>query len=261
MNAKLFSMYDHFRNHPYVEGQPYIPFYNDRYTYTQTLEKNAVALAIEPRTILPDVYDFLEKNYNKFDTVFTHDSILLSCLPNAKLILWGGVYSWSDREKTKGISFCSSEKEFCVQHVKRLQLCRELENKIDCMGTYNGGERVFTDKIYADYKFSVCIENYRDDWWFTEKICNAFSNKCVPIYYGARNIGQLFDESGIIIVENLNDLPKVVDEILKDVDGEYERRRNAIETNYLRVKMFERFEDWFFEYYKGELEKLWGKAL
>ena len=126
------------------------------------------------------------------------------------------------------------------------------------MGTYNGGERVWTEKIYSDYKFSVCIENFRDDWWFTEKICNAFSNKCVPIYYGARKITELFDERGIVIVDNLNDIPKAVDRIMYDLDWEYERRKEAIDANYEKVKAYEHFEDWFFNHYEEELQDLWA---
>ena len=124
------------------------------------------------------------------------------------------------------------------------------------MGTFDNGAFVSTEDIYKDYRFSVCIENYRDDWWFSEKICNAFANKCVPIYYGARNIGKLFDLEGIIQVDNLNDFPKVVNTILYDPVWEYGHRNKAIDYNFQKVKEFENFETWFFRKYNLELEKL-----
>jgi len=260
MKVKIYSMYDHFRNHKPVDKEPYIPCYNDFHVY-DNLEDNAIALLIEPRSIQPDIYDWMEKNYSKFKLVFTHDSILLSCLPNARLILWGGVWSWSNANirfnKTKNISFACADKEMCIQHIRRKQLCLDLEKKIDCMGTYNGGSFASTEQIYRDYRFSVCIENYRDDLWFSEKICNAFANKCVPIYYGARNIGKLFDLEGIIQVDNLNDLPKVVDNILYDPVWEYGHRNKAIDYNFQKVKEFENFEEWFFKRYERELDELY----
>lgn len=261
MRLKMYSPYDHFPRHNYVSGEPYIACYND-FHVKDNLEPNPIALLVEPRSLQPGIYAWMEQNYDKFRLVFTHDSILLSMIPNARLILYGGVWSWADADirfhKAKDISFCSADKEMCIQHIRRKQLCKELENTIDCMGTYNGGERVTTEQIYKDYKFSVCIENYRDDFWFTEKICNAFANKCVPIYYGAREIGRFFDDSGIVKINNLNELPRVIANIKYSIDWEYGHRNKAIDINYERVKQFTLFEDWFFSRYDEELGALYG---
>lgn len=252
----MYSPYEHFPNHKYLMGVPYLNCYVDWKMVSEIIQPKSVALLIEPRSLQPSVYTWIETNYDKFLYVFTHDSTLLSMLPNAKLILWGGVCSWSDDRlhKTKNISFCSSDKEMCIQHKKRKELCKLLEKKIDCMGTYDGGAKVTTEQTYKDYRFSVCIENYRDDFWFTEKICNAFANKCVPIYYGARDIGKFFDTDGIIQVTNLNDLPKIVSRILYDPRWEYGHRNQAIDYNFERAKQFADFEQWFFNRYEEELD-------
>ena len=276
MRLKLYSMYDHFPHHNAIDGQPYIACYNDRYVMEKKVEKNSVALLIEPRSLIPQMYEYIEKNPDKFKLVFTHDSILLSTLPNARLILYGGVWSWgggtqaglwgeenkqdpmfNSVQKTKDISFCSSDKEYCYLHKQRLKWARELEDKIDCMGTYNGGQKVSTYDIYAEYKFSVVLENYIDDYWFTEKICNSFANKCVPIYYGARKISNLFDQEGIVRVDNLYDLPRIIKRLQYDLDWEYSRRLLAIRDNYERVKKYAIFEDWFFKKYEKELRVLY----
>ena len=260
MNVKLFSPYNHFPTHQFIYGKPYVPIYNDWHVYDKNIEPRACALLIEPRTIQPEVYKWIEQNYRKFKYVFTHDSILLEMLPNAKLILWGGVWYWADENirynKTKDISFCSGSKDMCLQHIRRKEMCKQLEKTIDCMGDYDGGSMVTTEQIYKDYRFSVCIENYRDDWWFSEKICNAFSNKCVPIYYGARNIGKLFDINGIIEVDSLNDLPRVIDNIKYDPKWEYGHRNQAIDFNYQKVREYVNFETWFFNRYEKTLEDL-----
>ena len=259
MRLKMKSPYDHFPHHNAIEGQPYISCYNDRCILTN-YEPNSVALLIEPRSLIPENYKHIEDNPDKFDLVFTHDSILLTTLPNARLILYGGVWSWNDVEKTKDISFCSSDKQYCYLHKQRRDLAFLLENDIDCMGTYNGGKKATTYDIYAEYKFSVVLENYIDDYWFTEKICNAFANKCVPIYYGARRINKYFNRDGIIQIENLYDLPKIIKWLKYDLDWEYSKRLYAINENYERVKSFGLFEDWFFRKYDRELNDLYSKT-
>ena len=259
MRLKMFSSYDHFPKHNYVMGQPYIACYNDRYIKEQ-VEDNSVALLIEPRSLIPSNYEYIEANPRKFRYVYTHDSILLSTLPNARLILYGGVWGWNTVGKSKNISFCSSDKEYCYLHKQRKELAFLLENEIDCMGTFNGGQKVSTFDIYAEYKFSVVIENYIDDYWFTEKICNAFANKCVPIYYGARKIYKYFDRDGIVVLENLYDLPKIIKWLKYDLDWEYSRRLLAINENYERVADFRLFEDWFFRKYDRELNDLYSQT-
>ena len=258
----MFSPYDHFPNHNYVEGEPYIACYNDRYVMTENVEENSVALLIEPRSLIPKNYKYIEEHPDKFKIVFTHDSILLSTLPNAHHILYGGVWGeFHDIEKTKDISFCSADKEMCFIHKQRKMWAKRLENDIDCMGTYNGGQKASTYDIYAPYKFSVVIENYIDDLWFTEKICNAFANKCVPIYYGARDIDTFFNKKGIIKVRNLYDLPMIIKNIKYDIKWEYDRRRDAINDNFERVKEYTLFEEWFFKRWGQTLEGLYKGSI
>ena len=101
----------------------------------------------------------------------------------------------------------------------------------------------------------IVIENYIDDLWFTEKILNCFSTKTVPIYYGARNIGQLFNADGIIQVDDWRKIPEIVANL--DIDAEYEKRREAIEDNFERVKAYDiRWFDRFFNTYGDLLEEM-----
>lgn len=234
-------------------GEKGIPFYNDKKVYDDT-PPGAMALLIEPRSLLPDVYEYIEKNYNKFIYVFTHDSILLKKIPNAKLIIWGGVWDWSDMEKdfSHPISMVASEKGTSAVRIARRNLAFELNNKIDTYGTFNGGPRVDTKTIYGKYPFSVVIENYIDDWWLTEKICNCFANNCIPIYYGARKVDSLFDGDGIIHANSIDDIRKSVDELLVNGEAEYKKRINAIRNNRKIVEKYKHFDLWFMDHY-GEM--------
>ena len=234
-------------------GEGGIPFYNDKHVFENT-PPGSMALLIEPRSLLPDVYEYVEKNYNKFIYVFTHDSKLLSSIPNAKLIIWGGVNDWSDMEKdfSHPISMVASPKGISEVRIARKNLAFELKGKIDTYGTFDGGERADTKTIYGKYPFSVVIENHIDDYWLTEKICNCFSNNCIPIYYGARKVDELFDKDGIMHANSISDVRDLVDYLLVHGEKEYKSRIGAVKHNRELVEEYKDFNVWFMNKY-GDL--------
>lgn len=229
----------------WVDNAP-IKFYSDHNIFDGT----GNALMVEPRSILPESYKWLSNNWERFDNIFTHDDELLK-LPNAKKILFGNVWDWSDEPKTKLVSMITSKKQFCELHKKRWELANKLQKKIDVFGL--DGNWVETKTAHAPYMFAIVIENYIDDWWFTEKICNCFANKVIPIYYGARNINQIFNSNGIIILDSLNKIYEVLADIKRYGEDIYKFSKEAIEDNYIRVKQYEVFEDWFYLTYKDLL--------
>lgn len=267
MRIKLYSPYHHFPNHVAVDGEPYIPCYNDNFVRVDNIEPNAIALLIEPRPLQPKVYKHIEQHYDRFKYVFTHDSILLKTLPNAKLIIWGGVYDWADEPKdfTHPISMVASWKEEAPVRIMRKQLALELKDKIDCYGTFDGGKFANTHDIYAKYPFSVVIENHIDDYWLTEKVCNCFAMRTIPIYWGARHINKFFNADGIFITNGIDNIKDIVNRILAmdpvEVKKLYMSRICAIYENEERVKKFANFEDWFFKVYGDLLEELWESQL
>ena len=256
MRIKLHSPYHHFPNHEPVKGEDYVDCYNDSFIVSEKpINKNtSIALLIEPRPLQPKVYEYIAKYYNRYKYVFTHDSVLLAELPNAKPIIWGGVYDWADEEKdfTHPISMVASWKEQAPVRIQRKQLALELKGKIDTYGTFDGGARANTRTIYGKYPFSVVIENHIDDIWITEKICNCFACNTVPIYYGARNIGEYFDDDGIIICHSIDEIRTSIDYLLIHAQQEYELRYRAINNNRYLVERYANFETWFYHNY-GEL--------
>lgn len=255
MKIKLHSPYNHFPNHIPKEGDTYIDCYNDAFVTSEDIAPGSIALLIEPRPLQPKVYEHIEKHYDRFKYVFTHDGILLEKLPNARLIIWGGVWGWADEEKdfTHPVSMVASWKEEAPVRIERKHLAMELKDTIDCYGTFDGGRFTPTHDIYARYPFSIVIENHIDDYWITEKICNCFSHKTVPIYWGARKIDELFNADGIIKAAGTDDIKRIMRD-LKPKD-EYSKRQQAIEDNYKRVREYESFEKWFMGKYEKLLEE------
>lgn len=276
VRIKMFSHYNHFLSHWAKPGEAYVPCYNDNFVRMKDIEPNAIALLIEPRPLQSKSYEYIEKHYDRFKYVFTHDSILLNKIPNARIIIWGGVWAWGDGIKNfdRPISMVASWKEEAPVRIQRKHLAMELKNKIDCFGDFDGGSRATTKEIYGPYPFSVVIENHIDDYWITEKICNCFANYTVPIYYGARQISALFNEDGIIICNSIEEVRQQVDRLLSYGEPllnhsarrdfwwyEYEMRQQAIRDNHERVKKYKSFDEWFFAHYETLLEGLQNEII
>ena len=263
MKIKMHSVYEHLKDHWAQDGEPYIDVYNDYDCLSGNIPPKSIALLIEPRSIQPRVYDYMEKNYGRFAYVFTHDSKLLEMCENAKPIIWGGGLGGLSEVpatvKTKDVSFVSSNKTMCELHKARLDLANTLKgvSHVDVMGTFDGGEFVGPEKIYQDYMFSIAYENHIDNLWITEKICNCFINRVIPIYIGSPKICEYFNMDGVIQVHDNMQVIKVLD-MLNSIGFKrfYELKREAIDDNYRRVHEFDRFEDRFFKEYGGLLDDL-----
>ena len=263
MNIKVISQYDHLPNHHPKDGETCPRLYVDEGIWTAQLDDPAptdMLMLIEPRCLQSQNYDIAMTGYSRFRHIFTHDSQLLSLAPNALPIYYWRDYELKDcQNKTKGISMICGKKQMCPIHVERIKLADRICNKVNVLGDLYG-ERCSIDEAYSDYRFAVIVENYRDDWWFTEKILNCFSHKTIPIYYGARNISHVFNGRGIIEVQSFWNIPDIIDILLeKGLDSEYKQRIGAINNNYNIVQEYLNFEDYFFTQYGYLMDELGGE--
>lgn len=240
VRIEMHAMYDHFPEHHPVDGEPFIHFYSD--TYVDKVEKGqkAVAMLLEPRSMIGPAYEFVEEHGDLFGLIFTHDSRILKKWQQAWFLNWGDVWFTSNEEKTKGISIMSSWKNWCPLHNARISLAKMYDGsgKVDCFGSFRGDKDHWDscEDAHKEYRFAIVLENDIDDLWYTEKLLNCFSNKVVPIYVGATRIGELFNEEGIIQVSNWQDIPAIVDHL--DIEAEYESRLFAVNDNFERVKPY-----------------------
>ena len=263
MQIKCYTYYDDFHECPVTDlSKPYINCYIGDFAAFEEVGDNAISILQEPRSIEHRGYEYVEAHPEKFKYIFTHDSRILK-LPNSYLFNWGTIWCTSDSPKTKGISMVSSDKTCCELHKVRMDLALKFDTnkKVDCFGTFRGNPADYTSALEAhkDYKFAIAMENYIDDYWYTEKILNCFSTKTVPIYYGARKISEFFNADGIIQVERWEDIEDIVENL--NIDEEYEKRREAIEDNFIRVKPYAvPWRDRFMEKYGKMLEAMVDEA-
>ena len=217
-----------------------------------TKTKNAFGLLFESQAIIPHIYQAVESHIANFELVFTHSSLLLSRYSNTRWIPGGGIWVGGTKglgdvkitDKTKCCSLVSSNKTMCNLHKTRLFICEHLkENGI--VDIYKN-QNIPIIQSLKDYMFSIVIENFVDDLYFTEKILNCFATGTIPIYFGARKISEKFNSSGILEFRSLDELDRILETLSKDV---YYSKMPAIKKNFERCLDYKSMEDYIFKNY------------
>jgi hypothetical protein len=201
---------------------------------------------LEPRELIPEVYEYVEKNSRKFKKIFTHDLDLIKKI-DATFVPFGGC--WIDEKdygihsKSKNFSIIASGKQQLEGHRLRHNIIKASGNRIDVFGN---GYKPIKDKIEGlkEYRYHFAIENCKKDYWFTEKLIDCLMTGTIPIYWGCPSIFKFFNSEGVIIFDSLHDLK----EKLKLCNPEYyESKLPAIRENLELARKYLLAEDWLYE--------------
>ena len=178
--------------------------------------------ACEPRVLHAKYFHSLHKTHRRFYRVLTRNDDLIKTIPNGIFFLFGSTWisNWTNLEimKTRNCSLIASKKKSLPGHRLRHHIVNWAQNvgiEIDALGY---GYRPIQPKSagLAPYRFSVVIENIREQHYFTEKLVDAILCKTVPIYWGCPNISDYFDTSGMIICQNKDELYNELTRINED---------------------------------------------
>jgi hypothetical protein len=85
--------------------------------------------------------------------------------------------------------------------------------------------------------FSIVVESNQEPWYFSEKIIDALLTKTVPIYWGCTNIGNIFDQKGILSFNTIHEFFEKINSINENT---YEELKPYIEKNYVIAKQYGR---------------------
>lgn len=262
----------HSRHAPFGHEGKY--FFWDRYNYgldthfygpeamTGTLGKPAVkyGMLTESRTIVPKDYEVFHRNRGlekDFRYIFTYDDRILNEIENARFYpVAAGIWNSEMREgryleKDRDLSILSSDKVMCALHRFRLELARlcKREGLADTFGRFDGGGYVEkVDETLNRYRFSMIIENDVSDYYFSERLTSCFAAQTVPVYLGARRIGEFFNTDGMILLGSA-DLEEAESLIAECTRERYEAMLPAVLDNYERVKEYVNMQDYLYEHY------------
>lgn len=187
------------------------------------LDRRVAVLKESPISTTDDTV-FLRANYS---LVLTHRKALVDIGGPFRELLYGT--SWVS-DVVKGLSRSSSDHTCAwVQKSEQVSFVGSLEHNRDHgyglradtamqllhtpgVACFGKGIRYVERKSEAllPYRFSVAMENTRENYYFTEKLVDCFMCETVPIYWGCPSIGRIFDNRGIIQFSELPELGEII---------------------------------------------------
>jgi hypothetical protein len=213
-------------------------------------KENVIGLAFEPIQFLGlsnQFIDYVQKNIGKYYIGDKYD------LPQPFVEHFG--YMWHSRppkaitNKPNIMSIVVSNKRSAPGHIYRHILIEQIIKlglPIDIYGhgsnsySYNRIKGSFNDvEPYENYLYSICIENYQCNHYFSEKIITPLMYNCKPIYLGCKNINSYFDNI-IKLTEDINQDILLIIEIIKNPMKYYKPTHN--EKNIKTVNLIENIE-------------------
>ncbi len=229
-----------------------------RFNYDSVPKSKRFGLLLESQSIVPRVYSRVRKVIPDYEMVFTHSEKLLKNFENTRWIPGGGIWiggSYAGGQvgvfpKFLMVSMLTSNKLQTPLHRRRYLWALWLEStKLDVdvyRQHWRSNARISTYDTLRDYRYSIVIENFIDDRYFTEKLLNCFATGTVPIYLGARKLDQFFDPSGIISFSGWRDLRKIIPSLS---ENDYLSRLPAIHANFKKALEFRSIEDYIYNNY------------
>jgi hypothetical protein len=176
----------------------------------------------EPSVIHAKHLALLRLTHGRFWRVLSFNEVLLSRIPNGIFFPLGTTWvpEWRDLplDKTKMCSLVASAKRDSTGHKLRHKIVDWLRDSSQDVEVMGRGYTAFEHKAdgLAPYRYSVVIENVREQNYFSEKLVDAVLCNTVPIYWGCPNLGRFIDTSGIIQCHSQDDIQRAVQSMSED---------------------------------------------
>ena len=244
-----------------LKSEENIDFYID----TQEYHPNSnikVYIQSEPLTILSNYYKldlvkYLNNNHSKYNYIFCYDPTSIQA-PNVLPKLCAG--TWIPKEYYSNIDI--SKKEFlisnltgfklmCKAHLYRRELYinQEKFQEFPIVFFRSSAPPIIPEIcpnlnplipkdlsaktiLFDSFQYSIVIENTREKNCFSEKIMDCLITKTIPIYYGCENIGDYFDTTGWIILDDTNFLETLYTKLHSLTPTYYTEHLPIVEKNY-----------------------------
>jgi hypothetical protein len=206
---------------------------------------NIWLLMQEPPT---EFFKPLHRGNNDYGRIFTQDTDLVGSryVWTQPANPWHVKRSYAELKRmTPGVK--SNETSAVVSNMAMFQGHRDrlafLSRMKACMALdhYGRGFREIADKwdALAPYRYSLAVENYRNPFYWTEKIVDCFLAWTMPIYCGCTRITDFFPAEAMLCFDM--DDPNALDKIRSAIAGDaWGKNRDAIE--YARNLVLDRYQ-------------------
>ena len=243
------------KNIKYVRDQKQfdgITLFTDNFIATniheQVNSKKKIGWLMESREINPAPYEHFESFKDNYDYTLTHDPELLKKYPDkTKYYIIGGCWvkdnNYGLYNKSKNISMIYSDKKQIEGHKLRHEVANNFSSNIDLYGRGTNRPILQKEDALIDYRYSVTIENTKQENYITEKLIDSLVVGTIPIYWGCPNLSKFFNMDGIITFNNIDELKNIIPQLNKEL---YDSKIDAIKENIELAKQFAITEDWLY---------------
>lgn len=224
-------------NLPEFKDKP-ISIFNDYQPTFEELNLNPynILIILEPNQFF-GLHDWAIQNAHLFSVILTWSQKILDSCENSILLPFGTTFlhgndkfkELSNNKKELEVSFLCGPKHMIEGHFLRHRIFnRENEIKIPTKYIFSGNKI----PCFESSMFHICVENSKNQNYFTEKIVDALISKTIPLYYGCPNIEDYFDKRGFFTFETEDELINLINNL---TEKDYEDRKEYIEGNYQKA--------------------------
>ena len=213
--------------------------------------KYKVFVQLEPQYTEQIVPELIRRAAD-YDVIIAWDERVLEACPDAIMFRGHGFWIFPEEftpDKQNEISFITSSKAIFPGHKLRQPIFdRLLENQknpqpgqVFRLNLHRSPPMIPSkNPMFEKAKFAVVIENFSRPNLFSEKILDALWTKTVPLYCGATNVGELFNEKGILTFTTEEELFELLETITPEMYTELEES-GVLEDNHQRSLKYSSF--------------------
>lgn len=169
-------------------------------------KKNVLHLSLEPPNEVSKYRQYANKKssliYNQLETKIKNDTVLshgalpwhidkdYDFLNNLEL---------HELNKENKIVWITSNQRSSRGHKKRMDFLGNIR-KLPFVELYGRGINPIDDKweVLKNAKYAIAYENFKNDYYWTEKIIDCYLSYTMPIYYGCNSIENFFPKNSFI---------------------------------------------------------------
>jgi len=188
---------------------------------------------------------------NDYDIIVTHTESYLNRFPSKCIFFPTGGLWVTERNEVKedSISFMTTKKLMTIGQKLRSEIYHR-ENELSYKKRFYESKRIPVGNKFPELPdgnkaclfnsaFSIIVENQIEKNYFSEKIIDCIWSKSIPIYCGCPNIGDFFDERGILKFSSFDELKTTVQNLSYD---DYLSRIPYLEDNFKKCHAYYPFE-------------------
>jgi hypothetical protein len=180
-----------------------------------------------------DAYDIVLSS----DRAFCELDAKIEFHPSGSNLPWIHEKHYRIYPKRRLCSMFASSKLMVEGHHVRHNYAQKFKDRLDLYGGAYGSPKIGSEGHPPDkrnglvpYMFNVAMENCQVSLYYTEKLTDCFVTGTVPVYWGSADVGEIFDEKGIIVLDDDFDLntltPDLYQSMMPHIKNNFEIARN-----------------------------------